>query len=110
MSTAAPLPVHRLLLAGPPEAPGAPELVARAHAAAARVGAELSVLVTGAGLRWLEAEALRRLERTRTQVAVCSRSARDHGLDPTSCPVAWSSLTAWFRDMQAGDVLEAVLP
>jgi hypothetical protein len=100
MSASPPL---RLLLAAGPGAPGEAAWWARVDAEARR-GRPLVVLLTGAGLAWLEAPRLAGLV-GRHDVALCSRSARERGVLPEAVPpgVRWSSLVAWWRDADAGD-------
>jgi hypothetical protein len=94
-----PAPVHALVLAGGPRAPGAFVLLERMAPARARV------LLTGEGLAWLEdASAFFRLHRTAREIVLCSQSARERGLsvDATPSGVRWSSLGTWMVE-RAGE-------
>ena len=89
MSTIPPL---ALIVAGGPGAPGAQALLGE-HAIR---GAHL--LFTGAGLEWLlRPDALERLRSVGADLALCSQSARDHGLGAELTPpgVRWSSRATW---------------
>jgi len=98
-----------LLLAAPPEAAGADEVLARLHAAAA-AGRPTRVLLSGAGLAWAGSAALEAFG----DVAVCSANAREAGwtLDTAPAGVRWSSIATWLAQLdEAGrSGLCAVLP
>ncbi len=105
-------PPIRILLLAPPSAPGADALLDRADAAS-EAGHEILVLLTGRGLAWKDEPRLARLTAARgADVALCSRSARDEGVDPASIPpfVRWSSLVAFFTGMETDAVLWGLLP
>lgn len=100
--------VH-LLLAAAPTAPGARELLARA-AAEARGGTAVRVLLSGPGLAWAaEADLAAAAGESGLEVAVCSRSARDHAPDrpPASWPpwIRWSSLVTWLLPIAPEEAL-----
>jgi hypothetical protein len=61
------------------------------------------VLFTGAGLAWLRGAdaSLAPLRAAGTDLALCSRSARDAGLAAESTPggVRWSSVATWLAEL-----------
>ena len=104
-------PLH-LVLQAAPDAPGAAELLGEAEVAVAS-GHEVAVLLVDGGLAWREDARLARLaEASGVRVRLCSRSAREQGLDPQALPpwIAWSSLIAFFRDHDPGQPLWGLFP
>ena len=101
----------RLLMAAGPDAPGAAQAWDRA-VACARDGADVAVLLTGAGLAWASRpSALAGAHAAGVALALCSRSVRDRRVDPLSLPsVRWSSLAAWAGDLPAGARLWSAFP
>ena len=106
-----PRPFH-LILAAPPEAPGARALVHRAAAEAAS-GRGWRVLLTGQGLQWATRDgASAPLRSGGAEVVLCSKSAREQGIDPEVLPlwIRWSSLVSWLSATPATDELWTCLP
>ena len=112
MTTLTP-PGLRLALLATPGAPGSRAFLARARNLAPEVQGSVSVLLSGDGLEWIYDEELAALAREGTvEVLLCSRSAREAGLDLDDLP-AWirpSSLVAWLRDLDADTPLWSLLP
>lgn len=109
MSDAVPL---RLLLLAAPGAPGAEALLERAEAVRA-AGRHLDVLLAGPGLGWTHEAALARLAASPgVSVGLCSRSARDRGVDPDTLPdwLRWTSLVAFFTALEPSGDLWGLLP
>jgi len=108
-----PPPGLRLALLAAPDAPGARAFLARAGAEASDTWAPVSVLLSGDGLEWIYDEAFAALAASRgMEVLLCSRSAREAGLDLETLP-AWvrpSSLVAWLREADARTPLWSLLP
>jgi hypothetical protein len=96
-SASAPL---RLLMAAPPDAPGAAAAWDDA-VGCARDGGDVAVLLVGAGLSWADRPAaLAEARGAGVALSLCSRSARDRRVDPLALPsVRWSSVTAWTGDL-----------
>lgn len=109
MPDASPL---RILVLAPPDAPGAEPLLARARAAR-DAGRPLEILLSGRGLAWTHSAALARLAQGQgVGVGLCSRSAREHGVDPASIPpwIRWTSLVAFFTHLEPDAELLGLLP
>ena len=109
VSTAAPLAV---LLAAPPEAPGAGAVMARLREAA-EAGRAVRVILSAGGLAWA-AEAHRAALAALPDVAVCSLNAREAGwtADTTPAGIRWSSVATWLAELDAAGraALWTVLP
>ncbi len=101
-----------VMLAAPPEAPGARAVMARV-AEAVGSGRRVRVILSAAGLAWAEGPDLARLQAL-PDVAVCSRNAREAGWTAESTPegVAWSSIATWLAELDADGraALWTVLP
>jgi hypothetical protein len=93
------------IVAAPPGAPGAFEALGAAPASGVRV------LLVGEGLAWLTPEALLTLRRLGPDLALCSASARDLGLDASRTPagVRWSSVATWMAELE-GRPFDVLLP
>lgn len=100
-----------ILVSAAPDAPGADALLARAGERLAD-GVAVDLLLTGAGLAWLGDARLERLAAGGARVALCSRSARERGLDPEAIPtwVRWSSLLAFLGALRSPSGLWGLLP
>lgn len=109
MPTSAPLAI---LLAAPPGAPGASAVAARLATAAA-AGRNVRVLLSAGGLAWTHGDHRDVLAHA-SDVAVCSRNAREVGWTAEATPegVRWSSVATWLAelDAQGRAALWAVLP
>lgn len=106
-------PGLRLAFLATPGAPGSRALLARARELAPKIQGPVSVLLSGDGLEWIYDEELAALAgQDAVEVLLCSRSAREAGLDLDDLP-AWirpSSLVAWLRDLDADTPLWGLLP
>lgn len=97
MARTAPSTAPALVIAAPPGAPGASDLLARLPHGACRV------LLLEGGLAWLDApEALARLRAVACELALCSQAAREAGLDASRTPpgVRWSSVATWLAQLE----------
>jgi hypothetical protein len=110
MITPPPSPLY-LLVAASADRPGVEASLAEAEASA-REGAEVVVLFTDDGLYVALSPWAERLARAGARTSLCGRLARARRLEPTSFPasVAWSSLTAFFRDLPDGAHLWSLFP
>lgn len=101
-----------VMLAAPPEAPGARAVMARV-AEAVGSGRRVRVILSAAGLAWAERPHLDALQAL-PDVAVCSRNAREAGWTAESTPegLAWSSVATWLAELDADGraALWTVLP
>ena len=90
-------PPVRLIVATGAEVTG--RLLAEAIAESTR-GVSVSVLFSEGGLDLLAGDWPRALTQAGVRTALCSRSARLRGVEPTTVPpsVAWSSLTNFLSD------------
>lgn len=104
------LPLH-VLVSAAPDAPGADALLDRARRRL-EAGGRVGLLLTGSGLAWLDDVRLERLAAGGARVALCSRSAREHGVDPAAIPpwVRWSSLLAFLGATEGASALWGLLP
>jgi hypothetical protein len=102
----------RLLLAAPPDAPGALAAFDRV-VARARSGDDAAVLLSGAGLAWgARRGEIASARAAGVAVSLCSRSARDRKVDPLALPdgVRWSSLTTFVSTAPDGADLWSAFP
>jgi hypothetical protein len=102
----------RLLMAAPPDAPGASPAWERV-VERARAGGGAGILLTGSGLAWsARAGAIAAAHAAGVALALCSRSVRDRRIDPLAIPAAvrWSSLTSWIAEVPAGADVWSVFP
>ncbi|MFM8981073.1 MAG: hypothetical protein ACKOSS_11510 [Planctomycetia bacterium] len=93
MASAAPA----LVIAAPPSAPGAGDLLAHLPAGTCRV------LLLEGGLAWLaDPAALARLRAVAADLALCSQAAREAGLEAARTPagVRWSSVATWLAQLE----------
>lgn len=99
-----------LLLAAPPDAPGARQLLdAWVRCATGRSGARL--LLVGGGLAWAADGGLARAV-AGGDVAVCTRNANDAGwrLETAPAGIRWSSVALWLVERQGDAALWVALP
>lgn len=86
-----------LVIAGGPAAPGARAWITGLPAHSVRA------ILTGDGLAWLTTPTdLEALRAGAHDLALCSQSAREHGLSAARTPdgVRWSSLGTWMAEQQ----------